>query len=283
MNLFTLLEPKKKTNNIIYNSPHSGEKFPKDFFDTIAIDKGILLSSGDSFVDQLFEEACQNGSVLMSNVFSRSYVDTNREAFELDPNMFSGEITETLNDKSAKVRMGFGSIAKYAFTRQKIYKEKIPFPLAIKRLEDYYFPIHNQLNNLLTADFDHFGYSLLIDCHSMPSYEFLGQLSHTSLQPDIIIGDRFGRSCHPAVTDYLMTYFQDNDFNVANNLPFAGGFNTVNYGEPEKKHHAVQIEIKKSLYMDEVSRMPNENFNRLRKIMGVLSCQLNNDIMTLVS
>lgn len=281
MKLYSLSKAKNKNNNIIYNIPHSGESFPAGFLNEAIIDKHTLLCSGDSFVDQLFIEAKKCGSVSMSNNFSRSFIDTNREAYELDPEMFSGEITEKLNERSQKVKLGFGSIAKYAYTRKNIYKEKLPFDQALKRLEDYYFPVHEKLSELLTEDYDHFGYSLLVDCHSMPSYEFLNQKLAKN-QPDIILGNLYGKSSDPAITDYITAHFKKYDLSVAHNAPFAGGYNTVCYGEPAKNRHAIQIEIKKSLYMDERNRKPNEYFEPLKVIMNDLMFHLDQEIATLL-
>jgi N-formylglutamate amidohydrolase len=92
-----------------------------------------------------------------------------REAYELDCSMFSGDINVPLNGSSYKVKLGFGSIAKYAYNRQNIYKTLIPFNESLIRLEKYYFPIHAKLQELLSDQFDQYGYSLLVDCHSMPS------------------------------------------------------------------------------------------------------------------
>lgn len=282
MKLYSLNKPENKTNNIIYNSPHSGENFPVDFFKSTKIKKHVLLSSGDSFVDQLFAEAQNNGSVLIANQYSRSFVDTNREAYELDPEMFSGEINKILNNKSQKVKVGYGSIAKFTYTRKNIYSAKIPFQDALERLDQYYFPLHQKLKQLLSDDFKKFGYSLLIDCHSMPSYEFMGRVKEIPKQADIILGDLHGKSCNGKIIEYITRHFQKYDLTVSHNVPFAGGYNTDQYGDPAKNQHAIQIEIKKLLYMDETKRCLNDDFNPLKIIVSSLMFHLNEDINQLL-
>ncbi len=278
MNLYTLKRPAKKTNNIIYNCPHSGEEFPDGFFKNTNLDKNTLLLSSDSFVNELFSEAPENGSVIMSNNYSRSFMDTNREAFELDPTMLSGEITEALNANSVKVQLGFGSIAKYAFTQIPIYKDKIPFEQVLDRLEKYYFPVHEQLKTIQNENIETYGYSLLVDCHSMPSYEFLGQKSHLPRQPDIVLGDFHGKSCYSKITEFLINHFQRYDLTVSTNSPFAGGYNTQHYGNPDLGKHAIQIEIKKSLYMDEKERRINQFFEPIKIVMSSLCYHLDSEI-----
>ena len=282
MALYSLNTLKNKTNNIVYNSPHSGELFPEEFRKISQVDEHTLLSSGDSYVNELFNEAQNHGSFLLSNNYARSFMDTNREAYELDPSMLSGDITEPLNYHSQKVKMGFGSIAKYGYTRKDIYESKIPFSDAQKRLKEYYFPIHEKLDRLLNEEFDTYGYSLLIDCHSMPSYEFLGYRQETYKQPDIILGNLFDKSCHPKITEYLTNYFQNNNLSVSHNAPFAGGYNTSHYSAPDKHKHAIQIEIKKSLYMNEETRTLNSKFKTLKSIMTTCCLNLDNNINDLI-
>ncbi|MBL4602770.1 MAG: N-formylglutamate amidohydrolase [Emcibacteraceae bacterium] len=282
MKLFSIKKTPHKTNNIIYNSPHSGENFPRDFFSSTLIDKHTLLCSGDSFIDELYSEAANNGSILLSNNYCRSFMDTNREPYELDPNMFSGDITIPLNSDSSKVKMGYGSIARYAHTRKDIYKQKILFSEAQKRIDEFYFPVHNMLDQLLNEEFDTYGYSLLVDCHSMPSYEFLGHPDVKHKQADIILGNLHGTSCNAAITNYIIRHFRKYDLSVSQNAPFAGGYNTQNYSDPAKNRHAIQIEIKKSLYMDEVLRKPNQYFEPLKTIISSLTDHLAKDINSLI-
>ena len=40
-------------------------------------------------------------------------------------------------------------------------------------------------------------------------------------------------------------------FSVKRNNPYSGGFITQHYGKPYESVHAIQIEINRSLYMDE--------------------------------
>lgn len=277
MTLFSLLKPDQKTNNIIYNSPHSGEKLPDEFLEQTTIDKHTLLCSGDSFVDTLYDQAPKYGSAILANQFARSFMDTNRAAYELDQDMFIGDIPSGLINYSHKVDMGYGSIAKYAYTRKEIYFSKIPFQDAENRIKQYYFPIHETLTQLLAKEHHHFGYSVLIDCHSMPSYEFLNYAT-PSPQADIILGTLHGKSCDQKLSEYIEKYFKKNGLFVVMNIPFAGGYNTSHYGRPNENQHAIQIEIKKSLYMDEKNRVLNKQAYEFKKIITSLIQSLNNDI-----
>jgi N-formylglutamate amidohydrolase len=48
------------------------------------------------------------------------------------------------------------------------------------------------------------------------------------------------------------------------NKPYAGGYITENYGRPHEGIHALQVEINRALYMDEVNFEKTSSFHRLR-------------------
>ena len=112
----------------------------------------------------------------------------------------------------------------------------------------------------------------------MPSYEFLNFKSAMAPQPDIVIGNLYGNSCSIEFTDYIKNYFENTGLTVALNDPFAGGYNTDHYKDPTNNKHTVQIELKKSLYMDEKNRCKNSEFIKIQNILTTFIENLNHDI-----
>ena len=49
-----------------------------------------------------------------------------------------------------------------------------------------------------------------------------------------------------------MHYLRDLGYRVARNRPYSGGYVTRHYGRPREGTHALQIEISRALYMDEI-------------------------------
>ena len=72
-------------------------------------------------------------------------------------------------------------------------------------------------------------------------------------RPDIVLGDRFGASCEPAVVAAAERIFGDLGFSVRRNEPYAGAFTTAHYGQPSRRVHAIQIEVNRRLYMNEAT------------------------------
>ena len=55
----------------------------------------------------------------------------------------------------------------------------------------------------------------------------------------------------PRITRFVEQALQGQGFRVARNDPYAGGYTTRHYGRPGQSVHALQIEVGRSLYMDE--------------------------------
>jgi N-formylglutamate deformylase len=117
-----------------------------------------------------------------------------------------------------------------------------------------------------------FGEALLIDCHSMPHEAVDGIARGGARRPEIVIGDRFGASASPDFVDRIEAAFTAAGFAVSRNTPFAGAYITQHYGRPARRQHAVQIEIDRAIYMDEMRIRPNAQFHTVRKALrGIIA------------
>jgi N-formylglutamate deformylase len=119
---------------------------------------------------------------------------------------------------------------------------------------------------------DAFGEAILIDMHSMP-HEAIDAMSVSGVRrPDVVIGDRFGAAAAPEIVGRIEAAFEVAGLKVMRNSPFAGAYITQAYGRPGRRQHVVQVEIDRSLYMNERDIRPNGNFQGFRRLLsGVLS------------
>jgi len=137
----------------------------------------------------------------------------------------------------------------------------------LARIEALYKPYHRALRRLLTRVHRDFGAAVLVDCHSMPSTCESGCGQDGA---DIVLGDCYGASCAPRIVKIAKRFLVGRGFKVAMNAPYAGGFTTGSYGCPGAHRHALQIEINRSLYMDEQSYRRKPRFVRVVKDMSDL-------------
>ncbi len=269
---FEVLEPAALAGPVVCNSPHSGRSYPANFLAMTRLDLPTLRRSEDTFVDELFADAVRLGVPLMRAHFPRAFLDVNREPYELDPRMFDGRLPNFANTRSLRVAGGLGTIARVVGDSREIYDRRLPVDEALRRIELYYKPYHRTLRRVLLDAQKAYGHAVLVDCHSMPS-----NASSRDERPraDFVLGDRYGTSCAPLVSDVVEETLRDLGYAVARNKPYAGGFITEHYGDPAARFHAVQVEINRALYMDERSYARTARFERVRldlaRVVGKLA------------
>ena len=248
---FEIHRPARQSIPLVFASPHSGAYYPPEFIAASKLEPLHLRRSEDSFMDEIFAAVSAYGAPLIAANYPRAFVDPNREPFELDPDMFLDPLPEHVNTASLRVAGGLGTVARVIANGENIYGNKLPYAEAKRRIETYYEPYHEALEELLTKTQETFGAYLLIDCHSMPSIGGPMDNDPGLQRVDFVLGDGYGTSCNPTVTHYAETTLKNLGFVVTRNNPYAGGFTTRHYGYPAQNRHTLQIEINRALYMDE--------------------------------
>jgi N-formylglutamate amidohydrolase len=265
---FEIVEPAQWRAPIIFNSPHSGSVYPAEFLSASRIDVVALRRSEDSFMDELIVGLSDRGFPVMRVHFPRSYVDVNREPYELDPRMFTGRLPSFANTRSMRVAGGLGTIPRVVGDGQEIYRERLDVDDALARIETLYKPYHRGLRRLINKAHQAFGTAIVVDCHSMPS---IGISRDEPRRPDVVIGDRYGTSCAGVLVDVVESTFGRLGYSLGRNKPYAGGFITEHYGNPASGLHAIQIELNRSIYMDERRRERTARFDQIAADFTVLA------------
>ena len=146
---FEIVEPAEWRAPIIFNSPHSGSVYPDEFPERLAdrpADAAPLRRFLHGRADRRSERARLSGG---PGQFPRSYVDVNREPYELDPRMFAGRLPSFANTRSMRVAGGLGTIPRVVGDGQEIYRERLSVEDALTRIETLYKPYHRALRRLI--------------------------------------------------------------------------------------------------------------------------------------
>jgi N-formylglutamate amidohydrolase len=273
---FDVLEPEELRCPLVFSSPHSGNVYPARFLHAAKLDALTLRRSEDAYVDELFAGVVTLGAPLLRARFPRAYLDVNREPYELDPRMFDGRLPTYANTRSTRVAGGLGTIARVVGEAQEIYARRLPVGEAIRRIEGLYKPYHRNLRRLLQCAGTRFGVAVLVDCHSMPSASAgPGQSGFPDrLKTDFVLGDRYGTSCQSNLVDIVEYELRRRGYAVQRNKPYAGGFITERYGQPGAGCHALQIEVNRSLYMDETQLSRGPRFEELAHVLRAVAASL---------
>ena len=268
----TVLRPSRQTVPVIVASPHSGREYPAEFVAAARLDSLSLRRSEDSFVDELFAAAPEHGMPLLAATFPRAFCDPNRERWELDPAMFDDELPAWVNTTSPRVGAGLGTIARVVASGEAIYRHKLSFAEAERRIRFFWEPYHQTLGELIEATRQEFGACLLIDCHSMPAY---GCGSRNGGVPaDFVLGDAHGTACGPRGVRLVERVLSGLGYAVRRNDPYSGGYVTRHYGRPREGVHVLQIEIARGLYMNETRIEPIARFSAVQRDLTQLIAAL---------
>ena len=252
----TVKRPDRAAGPVVFASPHAGRNYAPELLARSALPLSVLRWSEDAFIDDLFAAAPEAGAPLVCAEFPRVFLDPNRGAMELDPGMFSDRVPEHDQLGSRRARSGLGVVPRISADGRPIYPGRLRYAEAERRVDSLYKPYHAALSGELERARAAYGASVLIDAHSMPSRGAGGA--------DIVIGDRYGRACAPAIIGEAERLLAGMGFVAVRNTPYAGGHTTERYGDPENGRHALQIEINRSLYMDERRLRPTPQYASLK-------------------
>ena len=228
--------------------PHSGEEVPDMAGWLKNLPETILMSDVDRFVDYLYEPALKTLTIPFEKTqWHRYAVDLNRIPSDVDSDAVIGSL-----NPSGKHSDG------YHWVKTKSELQLMPKPITLdihQKLTDLIFePFHKNVRNHYSYYKANHKNIFHIDAHSMPS---LGTRMHKDpgqLRADIVISDCIGKSCHPKFRDLVIAAYATAGFKVGYNWPYTGGRVTETYGKPNQGQHAIQVELNRSLYMDEVTK-----------------------------
>ena len=257
LKIFDEFNTKDFSYPIVLSSPHAGSVFPPEFLENTALTEHELKISEDCFVTELVRKASDAGIPLLSMNIPRTFIDVNRDKIELDDTMFF-DPPQNKDLNSRRCRVGLGVLHRIVYPNKDIYDGLLSYEEAMERIENVYEPYHKRLKQLIDKCVRKFGFCFVIDCHSMPS--MICNIMNESKMLDFCICNLFDESCPSEVSQKLYESLEKPDFRVEFNRPYAGAFITFNYCQPRKRIYTLQIEVNRSLYMDEQSYQKNKQF-----------------------
>ncbi|MDC0247190.1 N-formylglutamate amidohydrolase [OCS116 cluster bacterium] len=255
---FLLLKPKKNEikKPLIITSPHSGLLLNDYLFKQRDFNNAHFDSMQDMHINKLSKGLENNGFTVLQSNISRLVIDLNRDIKEINPSNIDGAPLGINYNLSDKVNGGIGLIPDTNSNGIKIYKEKLLWSDVKYRINNYYLPWHSMLKVELENIKKEFGRGFILDLHSMPSETFL-----KNKLADFVIGNNFDKSSYRYPMTLLSKIIESYGYSVSYNDPYSGGHITKTYSSLDKNIQCMQIEIKKSLYMDEKNFLVKDDFD----------------------
>jgi N-formylglutamate deformylase len=249
--------------------PHAGEAIPNEVDWLSSLPENILMCDVDRYVDQLYKPAAESlGLPIIVANWHRYVVDCNRLPADIDQNSVEGSTNGpglfTIGYHWSKTTTG-ATLMKNPIS-QKLHQELT---------EKYFNPFHNEIKKERKKWREQFPQVYHLDAHSMPSKGTDAHRDSGQKRAEIVISDRDGTSCETRYTELVVAAYKKVGFDVAVNWPYKGGRVTETYGQPKEGFHTLQVEMNRSLYMDEVTKRKNpETFSfvqgRIRQALTMI-------------
>jgi N-formylglutamate amidohydrolase len=170
-----------------------------------------------------------------------------------------------------RAHSGLGLVPRRLPDFGEIWRGPLPLEELERRIDQIHRPYHEYLAGELKRIRDHWGAALLIDLHSMPP---LRRQSGEGSPPQIVLGDRFGTSCHGGLIGRAFRYLEAQGSAAAHNRPYSGGYVLDRHAAPLRGIHAVQVEICRAAYLDDTLSKPTEAVGPLAKMLAGLVREL---------
>ncbi len=269
---------------LVLDSPHSGTTYPPDFLP--ACELAILRQAEDTHVEKLYDFAPALGVHWIEAHFPRSYLDVNRNTTEIDVTLLDapwpGPVATDPKILS-KVRLGKGLIWRTTDDGVPIYARKLSVAEVQARIAQCWQPYHAAVAQAIDAAHRQHGYSIHINCHSMPAVAS----SHATDFPgekhaDFVVGDRDGSTASPALSQLVCQHLASLGYDVAYNHPYKGVELVRRYSRPAEHRHSIQLEINRKLYMSEETLEMTPGFEPLKAhLRSLVELLLTTDTRTL--
>jgi N-formylglutamate deformylase len=253
---------------VVLDSPHSGTFYPPDF--GFACDLATLRRAEDTHVEKLYSFAQELGCGWVEAHFPRSYLDANRNLTEVDPDMLDGPWPHAVEMSDAAVlskrRLGKGLIWRATDEGEPLYARQLGVSEVEQRIELCWKPYHAAVKAAIDAAHARHGYSIHINCHSMPEVAGSHATDFPGIKhPDFVLGNRDNSTSSEEVLLFIQEQLARSGYSVSLNHPYKGVELVRRYGEPQEHRHSVQIEINRALYMNEKTLEITAGFAPLRE------------------
>jgi N-formylglutamate amidohydrolase len=251
---FTLTRPERLRLPVLVAVPHAGRAYPQAVTARMRDATLAQLRLEDRHADRLgVAIARETGAALLVAHAPRALLDLNRAEDDVDWDMIEGgrpadaASAEPGQRSNARARSGLGLVPRRLPGSGEIWRGRLAPAELDARIEGIHRAYHASLAEELSRIRAEWGAALLVDLHSMPP---LRPAEGETRAPLVVLGDRFGASCHNALVGRALAHLETRGVPASQNRPYSGGYVLDRHGAPRDGIHAVQIEVCRATYLD---------------------------------
>lgn len=245
---------------VVLSVPHAGTDYPPALLAEARQGRHVLQTLEDPLVDRLVWRAAALGIAAVIARAPRALIDCNRGPLEMDTDLVN---SGPGHDPGARARGGLGLVPTRTPRHGDLWRRPLTRLKIQSRMDQAWSPYHALLAEQLQLAQQRHGEVLLLDVHSMPA--------RPPALPQLVIGDRHGRSAGAWMGDLIRRAAQDKGYATAFNDPYAGGHVVERHGQPSAGVHALQLELDRGCYLAADGRSPGPGFDRTARLIECLA------------
>lgn len=276
---FTLSAVRAAAIPVLIAVPHAGRSYPAPLLAAMRHPHAAPLRLEDRLADMIATKVAEeSGAALLVAHAPRAMIDLNRAPEDMDWDMVAGTPPSgTLRHAAGRrARSGLGLVPRRLQGLGELWRERLPVDELQARIELVHRPYHRALGQALEDLRDRWGAALLVDLHSMPP---LGAKTGRDPAADFVIGDRYGSACAAGLTLAASAHFAHTGWRAAHNRPYAGGYVLDRHGAPQRRLHAMQIEVCRATYLDPALRQPGDGLEPVAQVLAGLVRRLAEELV----
>ena len=267
---FSLHLPDDMPIPLLIAVPHAGREYPDTLTKKMRDPAYSKIRLEDRHVDQIAAEvARQTGAASLVSYAPRAMLDLNRATNDVDWDMVADGEPPGARHSAAnrRARSGLGLVPRRLPGLGEIWNSRLSNAELTARIRQIHTPYHSALAAGLQQMRDQWGAALLVDLHSMPP---LKKSHGDDIPAKFVIGDRFGAAADDTLIASALRHFAEQGLTVAHNRPYAGGYVLDRHSAPAQQIHAIQLEMCRSLYLDDAMTELSASADQLVSVVARL-------------
>ena len=272
---YSFVAPRRMRLPVLVAVPHAGRTYPPCVVERMRDPQGAQLRLEDRLVDRLgIAIAGATGAGLLVAHAPRALLDLNRAEDDVDWDMVEGGRPEALGTPAhrgqgcnRRARSGLGLVPRRLPGTGEIWRGRLARAELDARVAGIHRAYHGFLAEQLARIRKVWGAALLIDLHSMPPLRAAGDEVRA---PQIVLGDRFGVTCHHGLMTGALRHLDARGCPAAQNRPYSGGYVLDRHGAPQQGIHALQVEVCRTTYLDLRLAEPGEGMAAMASLLSSL-------------
>ncbi len=275
---FAYVAPQAMPLPVLIAVPHGGRAYCPDAVARMRAPNISRLRLEDRLIDRIGSAiARRTKAALLTAHAPRAMLDLNRAESDIDWDMIESPrharppVVAAQAAANHRARSGLGLIPRRLPGHGEVWRSRLPRRELDRRIAHIHQPYHRLLGAELQRIRDLWGAVLLIDLHSMPP---LPPREGEGGAPVVVLGDRFGVSCHHSLVTRGLDYLAREGIAAVLNRPYSGGYVLDRHGAPDAGVHAMQIELCRTLYLDADMAELSDSADALANLMAGLVQEL---------